>query len=96
MEGEGEDEALATFFILTKSGVKGRVSYPTIGLEAGFFLAFLIVTFSNLIESKGRVDGERGDLADKIERDFISAGSEKAGEFRGLLGCQSVGTGSPM
>ena len=39
------------------------------------------------MESKGRVDDERGDLVEKIERDFISARSVKEGEFHGLSSC---------
>ena len=46
-----------------------------------FFLDFRILTFSNLMESNGRVDSDRGDFAEKIERDIIREGSMKAGEF---------------
>ena len=49
-----------------------------------FFLDFLTVTFSNLIESKGRVDGEMGDLSEKISRAFRREGSLKEGEEIGL------------
>ena len=39
-----------------------------------------IVTFFKRIESRGRVDGERGDLSVKMDRDFIRVGLEKDGE----------------
>ena len=32
-----------------------------------FFLYFMMVTFSNLMESKGRVDGEMGNLSEKCQ-----------------------------
>ena len=41
---------------------------------------------SKRIESSGRVEGERGDLAEKMERYFMSTGSEKVGEEKGLYG----------
>ena len=49
-----------------------------------FPLGFLIVTLANLIEFSGRVDGEIGVVAVKIERDFLREGSEKEGEDVGL------------
>ena len=53
-----------------------------------------IVTFSKKMESRGRVEGERGDLAEKMERDFMSTGSEKVGEEKGLSeGCNREGAG---
>ena len=48
------------------------------------------------MESKGRVDDERGDLVEEIERDFISEGPVKEGEFHGLSSCRSVGICSPV
>ena len=50
------------------------------------FLAFLIVTFSNLIDSKGRIEGEMGDLSVKISRDLRREGSSKEGVVKGLPG----------
>ena len=49
-----------------------------------FLLDFLIVTFSNLIESKGRIEGEIGYLSRKMFRDFKREGSIKEGEEIGL------------
>ena len=47
-------------------------------------LDFLIVTLANLIELRGRMEGELGVEAVKMERDFLSEGSEKEGEEVGL------------
>ena len=49
-----------------------------------FSLGFLIVTLANLIELRGRMEGELGVEAVKMERDFLSEGSEKEGEEVGL------------
>ena len=49
------------------------------------FFFRLIVTFSNRIESRGRTDGERGVLSEKILKDFFKEGSAKEGESAGLL-----------
>ena len=45
-----------------------------------------MVTFSNLIESRGRTDGVWGVLSEKMSKDFYSDGSEKNGESTGLRG----------
>ena len=42
------------------------------------------MAFSNLIESKGRVDGEIDDLSEKIVKDLCREGSEKEGVIVGL------------
>ena len=47
-------------------------------------LDFLVLTFSNLVESKGKVDEERGELDENIVRDFIKSELEKVGELQGL------------
>ena len=52
--------------------------------EGLYFLDFWIVTFSNLIESKGSVEGETGYLSKKISRDLRSDGSKQEGEEMGL------------
>ena len=49
-----------------------------------FFLDFMMVMFSNLMESKGQVDEEMGDLSEKMSRDFRREGSLKDGEEIGL------------
>ena len=57
-----------------------------------FFLYFLLtVTLSNLIESKGRTDGVRGDLSEKIFSVFRRDGSEKDGASVGLVGEEAEG-----
>ena len=66
--------------------MNGRESLRPKGSEGVFFLAFLIVTFSKGMESNGRVDDDRGDFVEKIEREFIRVGLVNAGEFRGLSG----------
>ena len=48
------------------------------------FFFFLIVTFSNRMESKGKTEGERGVFTIKISRDFCNEGSAKEGEEIGL------------
>ena len=48
------------------------------------------MTFSNLIESKGRVDGEMGDLSKKNSSDFKREGSLNDGEEIGLWGSLSI------
>ena len=50
------------------------------------FLAFLMVTFSNLIESSGRMDGEDEDLSVNISNALRREGSSKDGVVRGLPG----------
>ena len=47
---------------------------------------FLSVTLANLMEFICRVEGEEGEVAVKIGRDFLRAGSEKEGEEVGLGG----------
>ena len=42
--------------------------------------------FSNLIESKGRIEGEMGDLSVKISRALRRDGSSKEGVVKGLPG----------
>ena len=44
------------------------------------------MTFSKQIESRGRTEGERGVLSEKIFKDFFKEGSAKEGEAAGLLG----------
>ena len=44
------------------------------------FFFHLIVTFSKSIESRGRTEGERGVLSEKILNDFFKEGSAKEGE----------------
>ena len=44
------------------------------------------MTFSNLIESSGRTEGERGVLSEKMFRVFCKEGSLKDGEIAGLRG----------
>ena len=46
------------------------------------------------MESNGRLDGDRGDLAEKIDRDFIRARLVNVGDFLGLSGGRTSGTGS--
>ena len=50
------------------------------------FFFFLIVTFSNLIELRWRVDGEDGVTVEKIDSVLWREGLEKEGEDRGLHG----------
>ena len=49
-----------------------------------FFLDFRIVTFFERMESSGRVEGETGELLEKIDKDLKSAGSMNEGEVVGL------------
>ena len=65
-------------------GVGTRSTESRWSLFNFFFL--LIVTFSNRIESRGRTEGERGVLSEKILRDFCKEGSTKEGEAAGLRG----------
>ena len=44
------------------------------------FFFFLIITFSNLIELRWRVDGEDGVTVEKIDSVLWREGSEKEGE----------------
>ena len=66
-------------------------------MEGFFDFFFLIVTFSNLMDSRGRTDGERGDLSEKMFRVFFKEGSEKEGEMTGLGGetelCPALSSG---
>ena len=48
-----------------------------------------MVTFSNLMESKGRMDGDMMDLSEKFSRAFRREGSLKEGEEIGLCGALS-------
>ena len=48
------------------------------------------MTLAKRIEFKGRVEGEVGVEAVKIERDCLSEGSEKDGEVVGLIGGRKV------
>ena len=45
-----------------------------------------MVTFSNLIESKGKMEGELGVLSVNISNALRRVGSSKEGVERGLLG----------
>ena len=45
-----------------------------------------MVTFSNMIESRERVEGEMGVLSVKMESELKSEGSAKEGEEMGLSG----------
>ena len=49
-----------------------------------FFL--LIVTFSKWMESRGRIEGDKGVLSEKISKDFCKARSAKEGDETGLWG----------
>ena len=64
---------------MNEAGAKSKSS-------RGAFLFFLIVTFSNLMESRGRTKGERGVFAENISKYFCSEGSAKDGEETGLRG----------
>ena len=50
----------------------------------GGFFDFLMVTFLNRIESKGKVEGDKGVLSKKIERVVRREGSWKARASGGL------------
>ena len=50
----------------------------------GGFLDFLMVTSLNRIESKGKVEGDKGVLSEKIDRAVRREGSWKAGASGGL------------
>ena len=50
----------------------------------------MIVTFSNLIESIGIMEGEIGDLFEKMSRTLRRDGSIKEGEEIGLCGVSTV------
>ena len=65
-----------------ENGVNGAEAESNVSEGAFFF--FLIVTFSNLMESRGRTEGESGVLAENISKDFCSEGSTKEGEDTGL------------
>ena len=66
--------------------------------SGGLFILFflLIVTFSNRIESRGRTEGERGVLSEKILRYFCKEGSTKDGEATGLRGGEPNGEGPEL
>ena len=66
------------FLILVDKGVYEAGTGAKI--SEGFFSFFLIVTFLKRIESKGKTEGERGVLGEKISRDFCSEGSANDGE----------------
>ena len=58
----------------------GRVAF-------GFLFFFpLMVTFSKRMESRGKTEGERGVLSEKICKEFCKVGSEKDGASVGLRG----------
>ena len=50
------------------------------------FFFLLIVTFSKRMESRGRTEGDRGVLSEKMLKDFCKDGSKKDGEVTGLCG----------
>ena len=64
------------------NGVNGVEAESNVTKGAFFF--FLIVTFSNLMELRGKTEGESGVLAENISKDFCSEGSAKDGEDTGL------------
>ena len=66
-----------------------NVKFPE-SSEEGFF-SLQIVTFLKRIESKGSVEGEIGDISEKIERDFKREGSMNAGASLGLVGNMFTG-----
>ena len=45
-----------------------------------------MVTFFKRMESKGSIEGEIGDLSEKIEREFRREGSMKVGSSLGMEG----------
>ena len=51
-----------------------------------------MVKFSNLIKSKGKIEGENGDLSVKISRALRRVGSSKEGVVKGLPGVARVFT----
>ena len=68
------------------------------------FLDLLMVRFSNLIESRERVEGEMAVLSVKMESELKSEGSTKEAEEMGLSGLvkhrleiceQPIGEGNP-
>ena len=82
--GDGtEQDCLAAFFSLEERGVT-CTNFP--GSSEEDFLTLRIVTFLNRMESKGRVEGEIGDLSEKMERELSREGSLKAGASLGLQG----------
>ena len=80
--------------ILAERGVKRPEGPET--LEVLFLLVFLIITFSNMIESKGSVEGEIGDLSEKIVSVFNREGSVKEGEVVGLSGATTISSGGDL
>ena len=74
---------LATFFSLRETEV--YIPRESESIEEGF-LAFRMVTFLKRMESRGRVEGEIGDLSEKIDKEFKREGSRKAGSSLGLVG----------
>ena len=78
---------LAAALIQAKRGVYSpEVPKSSVDL---FLLDFLIVTFWNLIESKGKVEEEIGDLSENISNEFKIEGSIKE-EVMGLEGLVDV------
>ena len=64
-------------------GGRGKVSEEEI---EGFFDLLLIVTFWKRMESKGRTEGERGVLSEKISSEDCREGLAKDGVEVGLQG----------
>ena len=77
----------AAFLSLEDRGVYWMVDGEKSEDKGGNFLFFFrIVTFSKCMESKGRTDGERGVLAEKISKETCKDGSAKEGEVTRLRG----------
>ena len=55
------------------------------------FLSFQIVTLSDLIESRGKMEGESSGLSEIMASDLRRVGSEKDGVVKGLLGESVIG-----
>ena len=62
-------------------------------VERGAFFFFLIVTFSNRMEYKGKTEGERGVFTENISKDFCREGYAKDGEEIGLRGGEELSWG---
>ena len=54
-----------------------------------------MVTFLKRMESKGRVEGKKGDFLEKMDRYFMRARSKKSREEQGLSGGCKEGTECP-
>ena len=89
------EKPLVAFLMCVDKGVYGRIPESNDSEDVGFFFCLRMVTFSNRMESSGRVVGEIGVLAEKISRGFIRLGSEKDGNAQGLGGEQSWNVGEP-